>query len=143
MVSLNIDIPSNFLYTAQSLESRWMHLFVFRTEGVIAVDSLIAFERLIQNGNGALYNGAVFERVHITGMDGIVIDLARLRTRPVARNTFTIDSLQKQPFSQIEVRTFKFKLKISIIFRFIIYFYITKIYISQNVILFTSDEVSL
>lgn len=92
MEGLDVEVAGDFLQGAENLESVGMHARVAFAEREVVVDVLVAGERVVQDGERALDDGAVLEVVDVARVHGN-ITLARLGTRTVARHALAIDRL--------------------------------------------------
>jgi len=62
---LDIDVSRNLLQSAEDFKPVWMHRRVSGSEGVVGIDLLEPRERLLQDGERTLNDGATLETVDI------------------------------------------------------------------------------
>lgn len=92
MVSLDVDVASNFLDGGEQVKPRGIHGWITRTEGEVLVNLLEPIEGAIKDGQASLDYGAVLEASNVASVDGVA-EMAGFGTRTVAWHTLSIHSL--------------------------------------------------
>ena len=93
ILSLDVEIAGDLLDRGKHFQLDWIHGSVPRPEGEVFVEVLESGEAGVEDGDGALDDGAVLEGVDVSGMKGVG-KVANLRTRTVARNALAIFGLE-------------------------------------------------
>ena len=92
MRRLDVDEAGDLLQRGEDLQLVRMHFRVARSEREIRIDLLESGERVIQDGDRSLDDGAVAEALDVAGVDDVDA-LARLWARAVADDALAVDGL--------------------------------------------------
>lgn len=93
--ALDVEVARDLLERAEDLQLVRVHAAVARPEAVVVEDLLEAREGPVQDGDGALDDGAVLELVYVARVHGGVA-LALLGAGTLAEDALAVDGLQDQ-----------------------------------------------
>ena len=92
MRRLDVEKSGDLLQRREDLETVGVHARIARPEREVGVDLLESGQRVVQDRERALDDGAVAETLDVAGVDDIDA-LTRLGTRPVAHDALAIHGL--------------------------------------------------